>query len=66
VGDGWDVGRITVTDSDGKIKALPSLGAFCSSGQWVMAAFAGGGLLALFENSSMISMPFAPSRVAFG
>lgn len=51
---------------DGKIKALLSLGAFCLSGQWGYCGSRRKGLLALFGNSAMISMLFAPSSVAFG
>jgi hypothetical protein len=53
------------SSSDGKIKALPSLVVFARliNRLW---RYRRKGLLALYENSPMISMPFAPSIVAFG
>jgi len=56
--------RIASAAADGKIKALLSLFAFCSSDQWVMAALAGRACWRFFENSPMISMPFAPPVIA--
>jgi hypothetical protein len=52
-------------DGDGKIKALPSLVDFVRSinGLWRSCRK---DLLALFGNSPMISIPFAPSSIAFG
>jgi hypothetical protein len=49
---------------DGKIKAMPPLVVFVRSinGLWRSRWK---GLVALYENSPMISMPFAPSIIAF-
>jgi hypothetical protein len=52
-------------DSDGKIKALLSLGAFCWSDQWVIALSAEGPAGSLREFANDINA-IAPSIVAFG
>jgi hypothetical protein len=60
-----DVGDLNVRAEDGKIKASRSLGVFVRliSGLWRPRQK---GLLALYENSPMISMLFAPSIIVFG